>query len=416
MQGANETMLQVNNAVDSLKITPIVVSESLDSNNSPTLHRPAELLDSASERKAMDFSPRASPSAESPREAKHADSKAAASDSRASSTSENQYYPFASWEQAAFSALLVRGRTPRSELDLLLRTLREPGFDCSKLPTSCDELDLCIRKLPIPRITQCAVDIYKRGKNGERKLVDSQPTFYFDLEETIRTMLADPMILPTLNFDSSRFHTSNFGRSPLLASTLVDFYFRDADTKSTAVASIGDFVQHSDRRISLITSIEALAGGGLIVHGEQFRHDHKQSQRGELVRTSVMISAAVDNIDRKLDVFWSADVWQRYVRRQEPRDEVDPPTFWTNRQVVAQLRSKLRFFDCRQHQQRLKEVLSLPVNQRPRLFVKVFLDGESVVCIRADLAISQTSLYSKLEAASWADCSLDYVRQSLRHC
>jgi hypothetical protein len=103
------------------------------------------------------------------------------------------YEPWDSWEDSVAAMWLVRGNIPCSELNLQLQTLREPGFDNSRLPPNVDAIRAKLRLLPLQKVHQVPVTIERR-KNKRPDAVDNRMFFYFDMIATLRRAFADPVI------------------------------------------------------------------------------------------------------------------------------------------------------------------------------------------------------------------------------
>jgi len=220
---------------------------------------------------------------------------------------DNSFYPFGSWEEAAMATLYVSGKIPRTTMDRLLRTLREPGFDSSRLPADAGQLVDKIRKLPVPKLHSLIVNIMKRDRlTKQLKPVDTKEMFYFDVEETIARVLADPELRKSLDLSplpaeplssQSNMRDTAFAADPARFSTLQTFSFRDSSF-DLQHCSIGDFVVDKADRPVMITRLEA-APTSLRVVGELWQRQRSELRRAKHPRT---VTVETKDLTAKLTV------------------------------------------------------------------------------------------------------------------
>jgi len=285
----------------------------------------------------------------------------------------------------------------------LLRCLREPGFDNTKLPPSVDDVLTRIRKLPVPSLHTQTVDILKRRKQ-KVEVVGAQQIYYFDIEETLRRAFADPMVRATLHLDppsgdpleTRKFRDSLFAHNPIPISKLVSFHFVTTEGKGED-AFIGDFVRLAMGEVMLVTRLEPEGDGSLTIVGEQW-YSAKDSRRHrladrELLRTNREVRTDPDSVMDRLTVYSS---------QAEHKEHRDNTAYWSCSELPA--RGAARSFNLTAHRNQLKEVLSIPVSvvQGRHIFIKVFLDGDCSVATASKIHASvQIFPLTKRVPASW---------------
>jgi len=298
--------------------------------------------------------------------------------------SSSGYEPFDSWEEVCIAHLYARNRIPRTELDLLLRLLKERSFDNRKLPTCIEDLLSKINQLPLPTVSEMFVDIHKR-KNKLTEVVDCKSVFYFDVEATIRRAFADPLVRETIRTTAPtpipdanervqvNFLDSDFSRNPVSVSKLVTFDFQFEGKSSTA--TIGDFVRLDSGETVLLTDVKATASGGFTLHGEHWKPgpDKKtETGKAELVRTQTVVDFCPQDVEAPVTVLDKED----FHRRIDEDQDVDMASVlrWSASEAH---RRGTRVFDRKEHLKNLTQVLELPIGVKNgrHLFIKLYLDG-----------------------------------------
>ena len=296
---------------------------------------------------------------------------------------DNSFFPFSSWEAAAMAALFVSGKMPRTTMDLLLRTLREPGFDPSRLPASVDDLLDQLRKLPVPRVHTMTVDVRKRTRAKQPQIVDTKAVFFFDVEETIRRVLADPQLRPTLDLSplpraapdsQSNLRDTEFCQDPSRFSVLQTFAIRD-ENGNRQLCRVGDFVQDASGRALLITAVEATATSFRAV----CQHWQKRRHRLSSFSPPRILTIDVSSVTAKLTVL------QRSAFDAIPAASRDDRVFFADEAV-------------QQQQRELRAVAELPFRHKSgkHLWIKLYLDGErlrSLQCLSLPIPCADFSLY-----------------------
>lgn len=294
--------------------------------------------------------------------------------------SKEDFYPFSSWEEVVIAIFYARNRIPRTEMDLLLRCLRDKSFDTRKLPASIADLLPSLRKLPVPALSTVVVDIEKRKKDKTVETVDSKQVFYLDMEATLKRAFADPVIRKTILTNAregdikapSQFLDSQFAKDPTPVSKLVSVSFRAAGQLHTAM--LGDFVRtESADGVLLITKIDAQADGTTNVSGELWKTKASVPRlrlaEQELLRTAETTAVASTSLRAVVKVLSKTDF-----------DATAQPATTCFSQSELHRRN-VRAFNLREHIQRLKEVLAIPIALKNGKFIwiKIYLDGEKTL-------------------------------------
>jgi len=128
-----------------------------------------------------------------------------------------------------------------------------------------------LRQLPVPKVHEIEVDIVKRANKAVR-VVDRKSVFYFDVEDTLRRVLCDPLLREKLDvrpldlkkrLDSQKeLRDSDFARDPLLYSRLQSAPVRFSDG-NRGVFRVGDFGVTVAGELVMLTAVSAEADGAL---------------------------------------------------------------------------------------------------------------------------------------------------------
>jgi len=290
----------------------------------------------------------------------------------------SEFYPFNSWEESVLATFYVRNKIPRSELELLLRCLREPEFDTRKLPPSIDDLLTRIKKLPVPTVQARTVDILKRRKQ-KVEVVGAQKVFYFDILDILRRAFADPAIRQTLNLAPSEADPNNahgfldsfFARDPVSVAELVSFSFANAAGEQRP-AMMCAFVTHDGGEYMFMTYLEFHGDGSLQLTGERWLSaaDCKTPKLldRELLRTPEIFSSSSESVTDLVGVFAS----QGGLKSSGAPDKC----YWSTSQLGE--RRKRQKFDLSEHRTKLKRVLARPISigDGKHIWIIIFLDGK----------------------------------------
>lgn len=182
-----------------------------------------------------------------------------------------EYFPWGNRERLELDLWRVNAGICDSDWEWLIRILAQPWFNNVRLWKSIGEYEEEQKKIPRPTVLERKTKaIVRSGQSGYKHAVIAE----FSLIETLRLLLADPLIRKTLDIDARKpqpevmrdFLDTPFSRDPLTVADGSDFYIpsrANKDDLATGRLIVGDFARVVDGKESTaVVRIVQLAYNG----------------------------------------------------------------------------------------------------------------------------------------------------------